>query len=852
MGKMVEGEALEAMIAGVGDVPGCVDVRVATALVDVLQNAIAHSEDIDAEYPDRPKIDDCWPEVARKRWEAEGLASLSVGAAWALRWLAQWTPEEEFLYQRGACGTALSQLVDEAGKKKPAWTGVKAGELIRMLDGVIDRRLVVPDKSYLLGIARALADEGVARGQPAEARACLPKVAKRMQSFLFDKSQRVLLAGVERAMDMGGGAVVFEYGFGWSVEANGILAGLEPGLREVVVRAIRHASLHGSVRVSKEWLKVSREIAAAGAAKEGREFQRVLGEMMRAAQREVPLRRLHDMSPASPAQQRSDHSSAMWSDEPRAIGMALFCGAMGDEAVQKEVGGAIEAAARLKPGPRKESEKFVLACVQGLAVGEKPAVGVLNQLVYRVKWPAVHRALVKAAAEAGKRVGLSPVDAEETGVGDCGLVGGRCVVKLAGGQAEIAVGAGGVEVVWRKADGEVARTSAGHKKADAAGVAAVMGRVKEIEAAVSAQRLRLELLYREDRRWKLEQWRQRYIDHGLMGAIAGRLIWEVDGTAAIWMEGGLRDVAGRLLEAGKTAEVRLWHPVGRPVKEVLAWRKRLEELEITQPFKQAHREVYLLTEAELRTGTYSNRFAGHIVKAGGMLALGQVRRWKVGAYGMSTLELPKVGEGGMKAEYWSEGAGDETTPMGGPVYLATDQVRFYQAGATEPVPLEGVPPLAFSEVMRDVDLFVGVCSVANDPTWGDRGAEAVPGQQFHRYWHDISFGDLNATAQTRREVLAKLLPRLGKLAGKWELTDKFLRVQGKLRGYKIHLGSSNILMEPNDQYLCIVPARNVQRPAGLGYVPFEGDERMSVILSKALLLVEDEGITDVTIVRQIR
>ena len=41
------------------------------------------------------------------------------------------------------------------------------------------------------------------------------------------------------------------------------------------------------------------------------------------------------------------------------------------------------------------------------------------------------------------------------------------------------------------------------------------------------------------------------------------------------------------------------------------------------------------------------------------------------------------------------------------------------------------------------------------------------------------------------------------------IDGKFLRVEGKLRAYRIHLGSGNILMEPSDRYLCIVP-----KPAG--------------------------------------
>ncbi|MFI7642506.1 hypothetical protein [Nonomuraea sp. NPDC049400] len=73
-----------------------------------------------------------------------------------------------------------------------------------------------------------------------------------------------------------------------------------------------------------------------------------------------------------------------------------------------------------------------------------------------------------------------------------------------------------------------------------------------------------------------------------------------------------------------------------------------------------------------------------------------------------------------------------------------------------------------------------------------------------------------------------------------ELTDRFLRVRGQLRTYRIHLGSGNILMEPNDAYLCIVPGRD--RSASSVLLPFEEDGGMlSVILSKAFLLADDTG-----------
>jgi hypothetical protein len=237
-----------------------------------------------------------------------------------------------------------------------------------------------------------------------------------------------------------------------------------------------------------------------------------------------------------------------------------------------------------------------------------------------------------------------------------------------------------------------------------------------------------------------------------------------------------------------------------------------------------------------------------------------------------TLSLPQWG---LRAEFWVEGVGDnygtDTTETGTFLYLATDQVRFYPLGAAEnyahaggggysnigrhtlrpgePISLKQIPALVFSEVMRDVDLFVGVASVGNDPNWSDGGVEG----RYRDYWYGYSFGELSETAKTRKQVLETLIPRL-KIRARCQLRDKFLVVRGDLRSYKIHLGSGNILMEPNDRYLCIVPARGGSSGASASqvFLPFEGDNMLSLILSKAFLLADDTSIKDPTIVHQIR
>ena len=80
------------------------------------------------------------------------------------------------------------------------------------------------------------------------------------------------------------------------------------------------------------------------------------------------------------------------------------------------------------------------------------------------------------------------------------------------------------------------------------------------------------------------------------------------------------------------------------------------------------------------------------------------------------------------------------------------------------------------------------------------------------------------------------------------LEGKYLIVRGTRRTYRIHLGSANVLMEPNGQYLCIVQgARSSERIC----LPFEGDTVLPLILSKAVLLAADDRISDQSILKQI-
>lgn len=533
------------------------------------------------------------------------------------------------------------------------------------------------------------------------------------------------------------------------------------------------------------------------------------------------------------------------------------------------------------PGVGPRAVKVGNAAVFALSqMSTADAVGQLAMLKVRVKFGTAQKEIEKAFNVAADALGLPREEIEEMGIPAYGLEeGGRRQEVIGDYTADVVVTGFEARLQWHDPKGKPlksvpAKVRNEHKDE----LKDLQQSVKDIQGMLPAQRDRIDSMFLLQKSWPVEKWTERYLDHPLIGTIARRLIWRVDETAALFIDGAPTDVHGRPISHGKTAEITLWHPVGRSVEEIRLWRQRLEELSITQPFKQAHREVYLLTDAERNTNSYSNRFAAHILRQHQFNALCAARGWKnrlrLGVDDSYEPPYKQLPQWNLRAEFWVEGVGDDlgvdTNESGVYLRLVTDQVRFYRLGAAanyahaggggytsdatgpgegqvnEPLPLEEIPPLVLSEIMRDVDLFVGVASVGNDPTWQDGGPEG----RYRDYWHSYSFGELSGTAATRKQVLERLIPRL-KISDRCSFSDRFLIVRGDKRTYKIHLGSGNILMEPNDQYLCIVPDSRSRTKQSELFLPFEGDSTLSIILSKAVLLAEDTKIKDSTILRQI-
>lgn len=479
------------------------------------------------------------------------------------------------------------------------------------------------------------------------------------------------------------------------------------------------------------------------------------------------------------------------------------------------------------------------------------AISALLQLQRTIKHAGYRKQITAAIAVAAQNAGLSPGQLTERAVADAGLsASGDRLITSGAVVARVSITPDWkAQAQWQAADGWARKAPA---EADAQTASAVRRTMGEVRAALADERARLEGLLAEDRAWDGGEWHKYYLDHPVTGRLARGLIWEfTDGSerlAGIPADGDLLDTPSRHRQLPSAATVRLWHPVRAATSEVQQWRDHLVATGLRQPFKQAFREVYLLTPAERETRLYSNRFAAHILRYRQVYALFKERGWTsnfLGPYdggyeGLARRDFPDAGLTAVFAHFQADADQGAMQVL----LCSTDRVSFSRIGDRRhtPIPLEEVPELTFAEAMRDVDLFVSVTSIALDPRWADRGDDP-----HLAYWHQYSFGELSQTAAIRRDALARILPKL-KIAPRLELTDRHVRVKGNLNNYKIHIGSGNILIEPDDRYLCIVAHGSAPKVM----LPFEGDQVLTFVLSKAVLLAADDKITDPTILRQLR
>ena len=282
----------------------------------------------------------------------------------------------------------------------------------------------------------------------------------------------------------------------------------------------------------------------------------------------------------------------------------------------------------------------------------------------------------------------------------------------------------------------------------------------------------------------------------------------------------LEDVSGISHPLEEDWKLRVAHP--HDMMQAGVWSEFMHLLyreKVAQPFKQVFREYYPITEDELQERTISRRYAGHQVQPRKTVALLRSRGWTVDY------------EEGLQKVFYKEdlvvrmfAMADWFSPSD--IEAPTlEEIRFFQRNTYKSVEFTEVPPIVFSEVMRDMDLVVSVAHVGGvDP-------EAS-----------------HSTVEMRTAIAAELI-KLLKLSNV-TFIGAHAKIIGSLANYSVHMGSGVVHAEAIGM-LNILPVHSQTR--GRIFLPFaDEDPKTAEIMSKIILLSEDKKIKDPSVLQQLR
>jgi Domain of unknown function (DUF4132) len=515
------------------------------------------------------------------------------------------------------------------------------------------------------------------------------------------------------------------------------------------------------------------------------------------------------------------------------------------------------------------SQKVGLACVQALGSMEcSQAISQLARLRAKVKYSVAQRLIAKCLQQAAESSGLTVDELEELAVPGYALdAEGNMEMAVGDVQAMIRLSSDGhFGVFWKDADGKTIKSVPSRvRKVFAKEAKAVSGLAKEVEQVYSAQCVRLESSFVGLRTMTPEHWRQHFIEHPLAGLLGRRLIWVFSNEqgwerCGLCCDGQIRDSRGEVIDPSPATKVRLWHPLSSEASELRQWREHIFTAPLRQPFRQAFREFYQVTDEERETKMYSNRFAGIVMRQHQFSSLCRARGWNYRLMGAQfdgfNVPTKLLAPWNMHAEFYVDLPSDrdpslaasalgEQSDFGINLFLGSDQVRFYRD--RREIAIEDVPAIVYSEIMRDVDLFTSVSAVGNDESWSDQGdrGTGVLGSR-------MDLDEITAILALRIEMLSRVLP-LTAIAQHCKIEKSWLEVRGKLGSYRIHISSGTVyrLTGAGVRHLSI-PQKLLQGVAvDFATFPIELDHRTEMILRKAHVLANDWDTTSPDLIRQL-
>lgn len=569
-------------------------------------------------------------------------------------------------------------------------------------------------------------------------------------------------------------------------------------------------------------------------------------------------------TPAQPPEARSPIEDSQYQK-----GIVWYLASMPEQGVAAAIGDFGLACLRKIRMMGAVSQKVGLACVQALgAIGSRDAIAQLTRMRAKIKYSVARKLIEKSLKSAADNAGVTVHEVEDYAVDGLGLdEQGFARFQIGDAKASIQLCEDGrVRVVWRNATGKVVRSVPSRaKKAFPAEVGLLSARARELEQAYCSQKARLEATFLDVRQMELDHWRRYFVEHPLLGFLGRRLIWifrKEQGLeqAALLLNGQLLDSLGNPVKPSDKDKVRLWHPLSTDPVEIRRWRDLVFQNGLRQPFKQAFREFYQLTDDELETRLYSNRFAGVLMRQHQFASLCKERGWDyrlMGAH-FDGFNVPskKFDSWKIHAEFYVDLPSDrnpslldsglgEQSQAGINLFIGSDQVRFYREESE--IAVDEVPALVYSEVMRDVDLFTSVCAVGEDETWSDQGDRGVG-----TISKAFDIREVSGVISLRTDLLSRVLPHTT-IADRCRIVESWLEVRGQLGTYQINLAWSGakLITDKSARWLKIPQKVLSEVELGLNNLPIDLDYRTELALRKAYVLANDWRIDSPPLIRQL-
>lgn len=284
-----------------------------------------------------------------------------------------------------------------------------------------------------------------------------------------------------------------------------------------------------------------------------------------------------------------------------------------------------------------------------------------------------------------------------------------------------------------------------------------------------------------------------------------------DGVSIVSAEGEHRPISA-------DDRLRIAHPYDLfSNKEWSTYQTLVFEHKWKQPFKQVFRELYVPTPEE-KDMSKSMRYSGNQIMPSRTAALLKKRQWTVD-YDCGLQKICFNSD--VTAVLYAMADWFSPTDIEAPTL---EYVEFHDRRTFKDKKISEIPPIAFSEIMRDVDLAVSVAH-----------AGSVDPETSH------------STIEMRRAIVSHTLPMFG--IDNVSLSDTFAKVSGQLGCYNIHLGSGTIHKEGGAQ-IAVLPVHSQSR--GRIFLPFlDEDPKTAEIISKILFFSDDAAIKDPSILRQL-